>query len=551
MPAERRFPPELLLLVLLGVGYYLAPLAVLPLRGEETRRALLAREMVETGDWIVLQEQRQPFLESAPLYYWMVAGSAVLHGEFSRWAVRLPSALAVLATMLVVYWHGRATTTRFAAFVSAASVITMLGILDSGVVAEIEAVFILFVASSLLVWHIGHTRGWHPSVTWAAGYGLAALGMLTKGFQAPVYFVGGVGAYLVLRRDWRTLFHPGHVVGMGCFGLVMLVWFVPLYLQEGWAGIQLVLFERSTSHFSAKWAALLEHLWHYPLEHLLNLMPGSFVLLAYLSPRVRNGLGPMRATVLFCLACLAIAFPTCWLAATARPRYFRPLYPCVAVLVGIAFDRLVAEEALWIHVRRTAVLLAGAMLVAVGGVVAFTWFDVFPERLVPPPTWMAATYVALMTGLAAVVVVAVRERSPSRAVVAMTISSLAVGLTGRTVVDHVQAHLLRDMGRELARVEAIVPEDATLVSLGPVSHRFTFHYPQPIPIRSEDADHFTWFCLQGNGRQPELPFDWERVAIVGTDRNHKRDPAEFDQWVIVGRRLPGGRVAEKNDAAIR
>ena len=43
-----------------------------------------------------------------------------------------------------------------------------------------------------------------PLAAWCGGYGLAALGMLTKGPQAPVYFLGGVAVFLLLSAAGAT-----------------------------------------------------------------------------------------------------------------------------------------------------------------------------------------------------------------------------------------------------------------------------------------------------------------------------------------------------------
>ena len=51
---------EVLLLVLLVVGIYFSRMTTLTLRGEETRRADVAAEILQTGDWIVPRQQGRP-----------------------------------------------------------------------------------------------------------------------------------------------------------------------------------------------------------------------------------------------------------------------------------------------------------------------------------------------------------------------------------------------------------------------------------------------------------------------------------------------------------
>ena len=61
-PARFWREPELWLLLLLAAGTYLARLDVLPIRGEEPRRARVAYEMLATGDWIVPRQQGDIYL---------------------------------------------------------------------------------------------------------------------------------------------------------------------------------------------------------------------------------------------------------------------------------------------------------------------------------------------------------------------------------------------------------------------------------------------------------------------------------------------------------
>src|SRR5690606_1522645 len=64
--------------------------------------------------------------------------------------------------------------------------------------------------------------------------------------------------------------------------------------------------------------------------------------------------GAMAAPALFTALAIAVAFPTVWLPPEARSRYFMPLYPCFAMLVGFAVQ--IAAEArpafLTVHLQR-------------------------------------------------------------------------------------------------------------------------------------------------------------------------------------------------------
>jgi len=80
-------------LIVLVAALYLLPLGVLPLCGEETRWAQGAREMLQTGDWIVTRQQGAIHADRPPLGCWAMAAVGAVWGRIDVVAVRLPSVL--------------------------------------------------------------------------------------------------------------------------------------------------------------------------------------------------------------------------------------------------------------------------------------------------------------------------------------------------------------------------------------------------------------------------------------------------------------------------
>src|SRR3954469_16848995 len=70
-------------------------------------QAQIARNMLQSGDWVTARLDGVPYLEKSPLKYWMMATSFAIFGV-RDWAARLPLALSVIA----LCW----LTTRFGAW---------------------------------------------------------------------------------------------------------------------------------------------------------------------------------------------------------------------------------------------------------------------------------------------------------------------------------------------------------------------------------------------------------------------------------------------------
>src|SRR5579872_805035 len=230
------FEPELAVLLLFVVAAYFSRMTELTVRGEETRRGLIAREMLTTGDWIVPRCQGLPLFSRPPLQNWLIALIALGRGDVDIVSLRLPSDCAILLTVVLIYIYARRFLTRMGALTAGAAFASMGQVLELGRTGETDALFTLFVTGSLLAWHACQVRGASPYLTWCVGYFFVALGILTKGPQAPVYFAGGIGGYLLWTRQWRFAFSRAHATGLGLFCLLYGLWQVPFFFEQGSEG---------------------------------------------------------------------------------------------------------------------------------------------------------------------------------------------------------------------------------------------------------------------------------------------------------------------------
>ena len=542
---------ELWLLILIVAGAYSWHMTELPIRGEESRWTKIGCEMLQTGEWSTPRLQGVPYVTRPPLGSWLIALGAWWRGSADLVAVRLPSVLATLLTVILIYGYGRGFLSRFGALTAAAAFATMGQVLELCRLAENEAVFTFFLASALLLWHCGHTRGWPATRTWLVGYSLAALAALTKGSQAPVYFVGTTVVFLTLSGQWRRLFRPAHLVGITAFAVIVLAWQLPFYRQlglpgvwEAWVGQTAIRMDRSPS-------AVISHLLSYPFEVLGSMLPWSLLLLCFASRTFRASLGSLRPHALYLVTCIVVALPSCWLVPMARARYLMPLYPCFALLVGMAAQRIVEAEAgqklhrLWNRSLSLWVLImlgAGLATLAMGGLA------LFDHTPLDQPWGFAVVYLLACILLAWTVKQGSQQPQGARAVFGLTdVNSRSVlaiaaflGLSYSGTVLHMVMNTSEDMASAVARVKQQLPQGTRLVSFREANHLFAYHYRDPIeyhpwPEDAGDVDpQVDYFCFFTWARQEfPLPFEWDQVAVVSCHRTKTPDP---DEIMIIGRR---------------
>src|SRR5438132_13793883 len=161
---------ELALLIVFVAGAYFTRMTDLSIRGEESRRGLIAREMLQTGDWIVPRCQGVPLFSRPPLQNWLIALVALARGEVDAVALRLPSDCAMLLMVIVIYGYARTFMSRLGALTAGAAYASMGQVLELGRMGETDALFTAFVSGSLLIWHWCYVRGAPARLTWCLGY---------------------------------------------------------------------------------------------------------------------------------------------------------------------------------------------------------------------------------------------------------------------------------------------------------------------------------------------------------------------------------------------
>lgn len=564
-PIERATPApaalwmhwELWLLVVLVAAIYLPRLTERPMRGEDSRRATIAYEMMDTGDWIVPRQQRVPYLSRPPLHSWIMAGLARITGDVDYLAIRLPSVLGVLGMVLVVCAVGTMLVGRVGGLIGGAAMASMPQVIEMGRVGETDAMFSFLVSASMLVWFVGYHRNWPRAWVWTLGYSLAALATLTKGIQALPYFAGATWGFLLWRRDWRWLFSWGHLAGVAAFAVVFGAWAVPFVRMMGVDNL-LEVFRRDSRHQFGDRSVIgfASQMVEMPALVIGSTLPWIALLVAFVHPGVRRYAGTVRTGTLFVVIALAVAWPTVWLSPTSRNRHFMPLYPCLAVLVAIvaaaAFHRghgQLRVGKFW----RDYVSIVGAIMLGVaaffGALAVPAVADALARRVpriewsdlsLPPATAITFIAGAVVLGIAALWAcfdVTARRMRVGGLAIAAFLGLLMVG-----PVHSMDMAKAVDIRPDVARLRQVIGE-RTLVSYGETAHLFAYYYRRYIPIvelptsESDLGAQFEYFCYYGGTEgipEPKLPFAWEKVGQFNCDRVQRDEPRVL---IVVGRRL--------------
>jgi 4-amino-4-deoxy-L-arabinose transferase-like glycosyltransferase len=339
------------------------------LTDHEVYVSLPAREMLESGDWIVPNYAHRTWLAKPPLVYWMTAGVAAARGVFDEWTARLPSAastivLCVAVAWLAGRWFGRAAG-LLAGFVQATCVYTFM----QGRLGEIDMPLacLLALAFVSVAPHMTADRVKLPLRAAIAFHLFVGLGVLAKGPMALLLVGAFIIAWCTVRRSVTPLRAVVWTPGVLVFPAVVLPWPAMAVARVGEAAWR-EWYEEYVMRLVGTHRLGREPPWYYLLHAPWLALPWTIVLLLgapKLWPAGRADAGRRHA---FLWTWFGSGLLVLSLSAGKHQHYVIPALPPLSVLTAVLLDAHL--KSLGLTGRRVyAAVFAGAFVayLIVGG----------------------------------------------------------------------------------------------------------------------------------------------------------------------------------------
>ncbi|MES2858377.1 MAG: glycosyltransferase family 39 protein [Pseudomonadota bacterium] len=215
-------------LLILGAGLGLRD----PWPADEPRFALVARQMVESGDWLFPHRGTELYSDKPPLFMWLQAAAYTVFGNW-RIAFLLPSLLAALGTLWCVVDLGTRLWTRRVGLYAGWAVLLTLQFTWQAKKAQIDplVVFWITLANYGLLRHVLRGPDWRM---WALGWAAAGLGTISKGVGVIALLMLLPAAFASLRGWPGVRLHardPKFWLGPLAFVAACCVWLVPMLVS--------------------------------------------------------------------------------------------------------------------------------------------------------------------------------------------------------------------------------------------------------------------------------------------------------------------------------
>jgi len=341
-------------LVLMGTGLGLRD----PWPADEPRFALVAQDMLRSGDWLFPRVGGDLYADKPPLFFWLMAASMAVTGSL-RIGFLLPSLLAGLGTTALVYDLLRRARGREAAFAGAFLLLITFQFVWQARQAQIDATLCFLTTLSLyaLLRHLllGPARGW-----FLLGWAAAGLGIITKGVGFLPLLVLVPFAVLV-RRGWRSSAPRIGMLGIAGLGAMLVtigLWFVPMVVATSAGGELLayrneILFHQTMTRYADAWHHH-EPVWFYAVKVVPFLWLPLIALVPWLWPRWREALRNRDTLLAVLLAWVVIVLLFFSASSGKRGVYVLPAVPALAMAAGPWLPGLLRAAA----TRRLAFVLA-------------------------------------------------------------------------------------------------------------------------------------------------------------------------------------------------
>ncbi|KFN44062.1 ArnT family glycosyltransferase [Arenimonas oryziterrae] len=345
---------------------------------DEPRFVLVAKQMLESGDWLFPHRGHELYPDKPPLYFWLLAASQSVVGSW-RWSFLLPSLVAGLVSLWLTFDLGRRLHGHRAGLWAAAAVLCTLQFVYQFKRAQIDPTLVMFTTLALY----GLCRHLLLGPNWRAfwlGCFAAGLGVIAKGVGFLPLLILLPFAAMRWRR-WSGLADPGTgsawrwSVGALAFFAAIALWFAPMLIlatrggdPEHAAYLQNILFKQTATRYAEAWHHR-QPVWYFLEIIALFWLPFSLAF-PWLARHWRAAWRERDARVWLPLSWALLVVVFFSLSPGKRDMYILPALPAFT----LAAAPWLTEVSTRVGFRRVLLAFAALLSVLLLGIGASAWF---------------------------------------------------------------------------------------------------------------------------------------------------------------------------------
>ncbi len=365
---------------------------------DEGRYAEMAREMLVTGDWVTPRYNGYKYFEKPPLQVWATALAFKAFG-IGDWQARLWTALTGFLTIIAVGLTSAKLYGSRAGFLSAAVLASSPMWIISGHMNSLDmglSAFLVAALCSLLLAQSSQSKSSTRHWMWLC-WTFMALATLSKGLIGGAIPAMVLIAYSFTNWDWKIWKRLHIVSGMLLFLVITAPWFL-LVAQRNPEFLEFFFIHEHLQRFTQNAHSRTGPVYYFIPLLVVGFLPWVMQLSGAFRKAWRTRCRDFSSSWL--LACWsAVIFAFFSASHSKLPGYIIPIFPALAMLVGIKLDQLLGQSnSLGVSWKLQAI--AFAILSAVGfGFLSEIGRQARPDEIMAYAQytqWVVAALIALM-----------------------------------------------------------------------------------------------------------------------------------------------------------
>jgi 4-amino-4-deoxy-L-arabinose transferase-like glycosyltransferase len=358
------------------------------------------REMLEMGNYITPTYNYIPRYDKPIFFYWLMSTSFWIFGttEFAArfWSAGLGVALVVITFLFVKKIKGDS-----AAIWASLCLLLNLEFFLYTHSAVTDMALTFFITSSMYSLYMGiyhgrnvYSKQKYGGSTWFVVFWLSsALALLTKGVIGFLFPVVIASLYLAVTKDivrLRRFLRPRYIL---VFFLVATPWFAAQFYINGWEFYDAFIVKHHIERYTGVISGHSGPIYFY----LGILLIGFFPWVSFLPGAIYRGFKD-RGIYLYCTIWFLFVFIFFSISKTKLPNYILPLFPAMAVMVGVSLDEKIKGRG-----RSAFYFLSCLSLIASLLLFAMPHMDITMDVHYPDYFFYITGFIFLLTGVFGIV----------------------------------------------------------------------------------------------------------------------------------------------------
>lgn len=298
---------------------------------DEAKNAEAAREMFESGNYVVPHFNYELRTDKPPLhYYFMIAGYKLFGAN--AFGARFFSSLAGVMTIVLVYLFSLRNLGQKTAIYASLVLISSIHFGLQIHMSVPDPYLIFFLTWAFFSFYEAYKTGnrWQLfAFYFSVGCGLLVKGPIALGLAGLTALL-----FLIFKKDfkWKTIWRMQPFGGVLLAILVALPWYYQVHLQSDGVWTDEFFFKHNFSRFSD---AMEGHEGIFLLTPVYVFMLGMLTFLPFIFQSVKSAVKKRsNDTILYCLIGASVIIVFFSVSSTKLPNYTVPSYPLLAVLLG-------------------------------------------------------------------------------------------------------------------------------------------------------------------------------------------------------------------------